>query len=729
MLGSGNWGCAVVRILGWNVAESDEYENEVNMYVYEEEIKGRKLTEIINTEHENVKYLPGHKIPENVIAVPDPAEAAKDADVLVFCLPHQFLPRLLGSVRPVIKPGAVAVSLIKGHVEINDGAPVLGSQVISDTLGVETCVLMGANVANEVARGDFCEATLAAPNAATGQWLERLFDRPTFKVTATTDVPGTELCGGLKNVIALGAGFCDGLELGANSKAAVVRTGLLEMQDFIQHFYPSAQKSTLFESCGVADLITTSYGGRNRKCAEAFAKDPSRGWDEIEKDLLGGQKLQGVSTIREIWPLIEARRLVRQLPLFRQIHRIACKDYSPSTLTEFASMEGPPCPPAGARTKPLQVGIFGCGAWGTTIAKVISANCEELQEFNTTVKLHVREEMVEGRSLCDIINTKHENVKYLPDRKLPTNIVGVPDATELAQESDILIFCLPYQFLPPMLESIKDSVKASAVAVSMLKGHLEILDGKPELKCGVIQKALGIQTAAMSGANIAAEVADGLFSECTLATQESADGNLLALLLHRPFFQIRRVHDIATVDIAAGLCGGLALAGGICDGLGLGGNTKAAIIRVALIEIARFIEKFFPTAKKETMFESCGVADAIAASMAKNGKHRRCAETWAIYMERTHRLAAKPNGPKIEDWEAFAAMVWEDVIMRELTAGGGFIAGVQTLRDIWPLIDVVGGVHALPLLCAMHRVAIKGEPPSELVNFNNTKGRAQSSAK
>merc|ERR1719336_3019414 len=112
MLGSGNWGCAVARILGWNTVESDEYENQVNMYVYEEEIKGRKLTEIINTEHENVKYLPNHLIPENVVAVPDPAEAAKDADVVVICLPHQFLPRLLTSVKQVIKPGAVAVSLI-----------------------------------------------------------------------------------------------------------------------------------------------------------------------------------------------------------------------------------------------------------------------------------------------------------------------------------------------------------------------------------------------------------------------------------------------------------------------------------------------------------------------------------------------------------------------------------------------------------------------------------------
>merc|ERR1719282_231227 len=263
---------------------------------------------------------------------------------------------------------------------------------------------MGANVANEVASGDFCESTLAIPNIETAKWLKDLFDRPTFKVSATVDVPGTELCGGLKNVIALAAGFCDGLGLGDNSKAAMVRTGLLEMKIFIQHFYPSTQSSTLFESCGVADLITTSYGGRNRKCAETFARDPSRGWDQIEKDLLNGQKLQGVSTVKEIWPLIEARRLARQLPLIRAIHRISCKGYPPSQIVEFASMEGPQVPCAGIQSKPLRAVMLGCGPWGTTIARIMSLNCAELEEFDTTVKMYVRSEVHDGRDLCDIIN-------------------------------------------------------------------------------------------------------------------------------------------------------------------------------------------------------------------------------------------------------------------------------------------------------------------------------------
>jgi len=83
------------------------------MYVFEEMVDGKKLTEIINTTHENVKYLPGHKLPENVLAVPDVVEAAKDADILIFVVPHQFIRGLATAMLGKIKPTAVGLSLIK----------------------------------------------------------------------------------------------------------------------------------------------------------------------------------------------------------------------------------------------------------------------------------------------------------------------------------------------------------------------------------------------------------------------------------------------------------------------------------------------------------------------------------------------------------------------------------------------------------------------------------------
>ena len=96
-------------------------------------------------------------------------------------------------------------------------------------------------------------------------------------------------------MVALGAGFSDGMGLGDNSKAAIIRIGLMEMKKFIQSHYPGVMDATFFQSCGVADLIVTCYGGRNRRCAEAFVKAKGQeSFVEIERRLLNGQKLQVV---------------------------------------------------------------------------------------------------------------------------------------------------------------------------------------------------------------------------------------------------------------------------------------------------------------------------------------------------------------------------------------------------------------------------------------------------
>ena len=283
-----------------------------------------------------MKYLPGVRLPANVKAVPDLREAVEGAHVLIWVLPHQFIPRSASSVKDVIHPNAISISMVKGGVDIAKDGLKLCSETIAEIVGHKVSVIMGANVANEVARGDFCEATVGTTDAETGAVFRLLFNTKAFSVNVVEEVASVELCGALKNVVALAAGFTDGLGMGSNTKAAIVRMGLKEMEAFVKHFYPATSSHVFSESCGVADLITTCFAGRNRKCAEAFAASrvsgESRSWEDIETELLNGQKLQGTLTAMEIYPLIELHGLESRLPLICATYAIACQGAHPEEL-------------------------------------------------------------------------------------------------------------------------------------------------------------------------------------------------------------------------------------------------------------------------------------------------------------------------------------------------------------------------------------------------------------
>lgn len=333
MIGGGNWGTAMARHLA--LGNSDD---EVKMWVYEEKIDGRNLTSIINESGVNVKYLPGVRLPSNLKASSDLCAVCSDADVLFLAIPHQFLLGVLKDMNGLLKEDAIVVSLIKG-LTIHEEGPQLLSTMTSNTLELRTdvVVLMGANVASDVAHDELVEASIACKDRGTAELIKSIVQKNNFVIDMlTTDVASVELCGALKNVVALAAGFCDGLGVGSSTKAAIIRKGMQEMVMFCNKFSgDSFNFETILSSCGVADVIATCFGGRNRKCAEEFARRmvligesnigrerASALWEEIESEILKGQKLQGLGTCYEVITCLTSGQM-DDFMLFPAIYDIA----------------------------------------------------------------------------------------------------------------------------------------------------------------------------------------------------------------------------------------------------------------------------------------------------------------------------------------------------------------------------------------------------------------------
>jgi len=334
MIGSGNFGSALVRILGRNAMKHDIFDNEVKMYVHEEMIDGKPLTQIINETNENVKYLKGAKFTPNVVADPYLASAVQGATMLCFCLPHQFLKPMVPAIVASAAPGVKCLSAIKG-IDFDDSGIVLISDIIRKEFSADCSVLMGANVANDMASDAFCETTIGYTDDKNGELFKLAYNDPALKVGIVKDTVGGELCGARKNLVAIGAGFVDGLGYGGNTKAAIIRIGLNEMVKFTKMFYNDIQDQTFLESCGVADLITTCYGGRNRKCAEAFAAaGKSKSLETIEAELLGGQKLQGTLTAKEVNHILKMKGLEHEFPFFTTVYKISYEDTPLSAITD-----------------------------------------------------------------------------------------------------------------------------------------------------------------------------------------------------------------------------------------------------------------------------------------------------------------------------------------------------------------------------------------------------------
>ncbi|MDA2922260.1 glycerol-3-phosphate dehydrogenase (NAD(+)) [Patescibacteria group bacterium AH-259-L07] len=338
VIGAGNWGTAIARLIANNLISKKElkgYDKNVTLWLYEEIIKGKKLSDIINTEHVNVKYLPGVRLPKNIIAIPELRKVLERVCVIVMVVPHEFYRRISKEIAKYLtkeqKNSVIMVSLSKG-IEFDERKKTLKrlTEVFREETSLgqsQIAALSGPNIANDVASDIPALTVIASQSRKTQQRLYDIFNNKNFKVELTRDVAAIEFGGALKNVIALAAGITEGLDL--NRKKSVIEQGRIEMKRFGTTIGHVTDSSVFDGPSGKGDLAVSCKKGRNRKLGVALGKK----WKEtgsfsikaLEKEVLKGQKSQGIGTAREVYEVLQENNVVDEFPIFKAVYEMLFK--------------------------------------------------------------------------------------------------------------------------------------------------------------------------------------------------------------------------------------------------------------------------------------------------------------------------------------------------------------------------------------------------------------------
>lgn len=251
VIGAGSWGSALALSL---------HKNGHKVYMWSRDVN--QVTEINNT-RENSRYLPGIKFPEDLIVSNDLEEVVRDSKIIVLGVPSQAIRSICKQIKPYINDKQILVDVAKG---LERGTGLRLSQVAKEELPNNPYVtLSGPSHAEEVSR--FMPTTLvsACEDISIAEVVQDAFMSPTLRVYTNPDKVGVELGGALKNIIAFGAGMCDGLGYGDNTKAALMTRGITEIARL--GVAMGADVNTFTGLSGIGDLIVTctSMHSRNRR--------------------------------------------------------------------------------------------------------------------------------------------------------------------------------------------------------------------------------------------------------------------------------------------------------------------------------------------------------------------------------------------------------------------------------------------------------------------------------
>ena len=303
VLGAGTWGMALARMLcvsGHEVTVWSAIEKEIDEFS-------------VTRRHPN---LPGMEIPAELGFTKDIAEVCRDKDVLLFAVPSVFVRGTAKKAAPYITDDQIIVDVAKG---IEADTLFTMSQIIADEVknpNVKIVALSGPTHAEEVAKDLPTTIVSACEDENAALEVQKIFANSCLRVYTNTDVLGVELCGALKNVMALGSGVALGLGFGDNAKAALITRGMAEIVRLGRAM--GCQEQTFYGLAGIGDLIVTatSAHSRNNRCGILLGQGVAP--DEAVKQV--GMVVEGIHALNAAMILMEKYNV--EMPIVKAVNAV-----------------------------------------------------------------------------------------------------------------------------------------------------------------------------------------------------------------------------------------------------------------------------------------------------------------------------------------------------------------------------------------------------------------------
>jgi glycerol-3-phosphate dehydrogenase (NAD(P)+) len=309
VIGAGAWGTTLAILLA-------DAQRPVSLRAHSSEAAER-----LAHARTNERYLPGIVFPPNVRVVTDDAYLGEPHRFYVLAVPSAHVRSTLKAVGPALDPGAPILSVVKG---IEEGTHLRMTQVVEELLpGRRLAALSGPNLAREIAGGKPAGSVIASEDGDLAGELAAVLSSDRFRVYTNPDVIGVELCGALKNVMALAAGMVDGLGFGDSAKAGIITRGLAEMTRL--GVAAGATALTFAGLAGVGDLIATCMSplSRNRRAGELIASGVP--WPEAGERIAG--VVEGVATVTGALELAVTHGV--EMPIAEQVRAVVFEQRPP----------------------------------------------------------------------------------------------------------------------------------------------------------------------------------------------------------------------------------------------------------------------------------------------------------------------------------------------------------------------------------------------------------------